>query len=132
MSAPATGGGGGPGEDGVVLRFVFHEKRCVRSLPLHDWLLQQAHALGIPGGSAYRGIAGYGRHGVMCEEHFFELSADLPIHVVFFCSQAHAQRLLDKVEAEALSLFFALTPARFGIAGAEKAPGGGPVLPGIF
>jgi PII-like signaling protein len=29
--------------------------------------------LGIHGGSAFKAIAGFGRHGVLHEDHFFEL-----------------------------------------------------------
>jgi len=107
-------------QDAVFLRFIVHENRRFRGKPLYDWLLLEAKKLGIPGGSAFRGIAGYGRHGVLYEEHFFELAADLPVEVRFVCSAELAYRLLDRVEAAELSLFYALSPTRYGIAGVAR------------
>lgn len=107
-------------ESGVFLRFLVHENRRFQGLLLYDWLLRQARKLGIPGGCAFRGIAGYGRHGVLQEEHFFELAGDLPVEVRFVCSEAQAGSLLDAVEAAELSLFYVLSPTRYGVAGVEK------------
>lgn len=117
--------------EGVFLRFVVHENRRHGGLALHDWLLQQARKLGIPGGCAFRGIAGYGRHGVLTEERFFELAADLPVEVRFVCSAEQAGQLLDAVEAAELSLFYVLSPARYGVAGVEKSEWS-KVLPPMF
>jgi len=107
-------------EEGVFLRFIVHENRRFRGQILHDWLLQEARRLGVPGGSAFRGIAGYGRHGVLTEEHFFELANELPVEVRFVCSATQAGQLLDAVEAAELSLFYLMSPVRYGIAGAPK------------
>jgi PII-like signaling protein len=117
MNEGANQGGKAQGTEGVVLSFVLHEKHSYKGKPLYDWLLGKAQQLGIPGGSVYHGIAGYGRHGVLHEQHFFELAGDLPVQVIFICSEAAAQTLLDAVVAEKLSLFYAITPARYGITG---------------
>jgi len=117
--------------EGVFLRFVVHENRRCHGMAMHDWLLQQARKLGIPGGCAVRGIAGYGRHGVLTEERFFELASDLPVEVGFVCSEEQAGRLLDAVEAAELSLFYVMSPARYGVAGVEKAEWS-KVLPPLF
>ena len=37
-------------------------------------VLEQAKKQGVRGGSAFRAIAGFGRHGILHEEHFFELA----------------------------------------------------------
>jgi PII-like signaling protein len=105
------------GEEGVLLRFIVHEIRRHQGQILHDWLLQEARRLGVPGGCAFRGIAGYGRHGVLAEEHFFELADQLPVEVRFVCSKVQAARLLDTVEAAALSLFYLMSPVSYGVAG---------------
>ena len=106
--------------EGVFLRFLVHENRMFHSLPVYDWLLQTARKLGIHGGSAYRGIAGFGRHGILHEAHFFELAGDLPVEIRFVCSEDEACRLLDAVEAAELSLFYVMGPTRYGIAGMNK------------
>lgn len=106
--------------EAVFLRFIVHENRRFRGKLLYDWLLLEAKKLGIPGGSAFRGIAGYGRHGVLHEEHFFELAADLPVEVRFVCSAEQAYRLLERVEEAELSMFYVLSPTRYGIAGVPR------------
>jgi len=50
---------------GTLLRFYVHENRRHRRILLYEWLLQQAKRLGIHGGSAFRAIAGFGRHGIL-------------------------------------------------------------------
>ena len=77
-------------------------------------LLEQAKKLGIRGGSAFRAIAGFGRHGVLHEEHFFELAADLTVEVEFACSDEEAEKLLALLRRERLSVFYARVPAQFG------------------
>jgi PII-like signaling protein len=106
---------------GVCLRFIVHENRKIHGQIAHDWLLLKAKELGIHGGSAFHGIAGFGRHGVLHEQTFWELAGDLPVEIRFVCSEDEAFRLLDAVEDEKLSVFYAITPASYGIAGANKA-----------
>lgn len=106
-------------QEGVFLRFIMQEDRKHKGSMAYDWLLVTAKKLGIPGGSAFHGMAGYGRHGVLHEQHFFELTG-LPVEVRFVCAEQDAYKLLDAVEEEQLSLFYVLSPTRFGIAGIEK------------
>lgn len=104
---------------GVYLRFFVHENRRHHGILLYEWLLEQAKKLDIHGGSAFRAIAGFGRHGVMHEQHFFELAGDLTVRVDFVVSFAEADKLLTLVRDEKLSIFYAELPAEFGVTGAE-------------
>ncbi|MGH8540380.1 MAG: DUF190 domain-containing protein [Stenotrophobium sp.] len=79
-------GGSAPRSKGVLLRFFTQENRRHGALLDYEWLLEQAKKLGIHGGTAYRGIAGYGRHGLLHEQHFFELAGELPVQIVFVVS----------------------------------------------
>ena len=90
----------------VYLKFYVTEKQRHDGVLLHDWLLEQAKKLGIRGGSAFRAIAGYGRHGHMHEETFFELAGELPVQVEFVLSAQQADALLDAVRAPRLNLFY--------------------------
>jgi PII-like signaling protein len=54
------------------------------------WLLEHAKKMGIHGGSSFRAIAGYGRHGILHEQHFFELAGDLTVVTEFIVSEAEA------------------------------------------
>ena len=100
---------------GVFLRFYVHENRRHGSILLYEWLLQAAKSAGIHGGSAFRAIAGFGRHGVIHEQHFFELAGDLTIEVEFLLSEEQAQALLDRVQAEKVRVVYARTAADFGM-----------------
>ena len=100
--------------NGTLLRFYMHEHRKQHHIALFEWLLEQAKKIGIRGGSAFRAVAGFGRHGVLHEEHFFDLAADMTIEVEFVVSDEQAEQLLDLLRKERVSIFFARVPAEFG------------------
>jgi uncharacterized protein len=99
---------------GTFLRFYVHENRKHGHVLLYEWLLDHANKLGIRGGSAFRAIAGFGRHGIVHEQHFFELAGDLTIEVEFVVTEEQATRMLDLVRAERIPIFYAVIPAEFG------------------
>ena len=99
---------------GTILRFYVHENRTHHHIALFEWLLEQAKKLGIHGGSAFRAIAGFGRHGILHEEHFFELAAEMTVVVEFVVSDDDADKLLALLRAERVSIFFARMSAEFG------------------
>ena len=100
--------------EGSFLRFYVHEGQRHHHLLVWEWLLMQASKMGIRGGSAFRAMAGFGRHRVLHEEHFFELAGSLTVEVEFIVDDEEAQRLLELVETERIRVFYAQTPARFG------------------
>jgi uncharacterized protein len=99
---------------GTILRFYVHENRTHKHMSLFEWLLEQAKKMGIHGGSAFRAIAGFGRHGVLHEEHFFELAADMTVQLEFVVSDAQADQLLALLKEQHVSIFYARIPAEFG------------------
>lgn len=103
---------------GVYLKLYVQENRRHHGILAYEWLLEQARKIGIPGGSAFRAIAGYGRHGRLHEEHFLELSGDLPIEVGFALGNDDAQRLLEHLGNEQLGLFYIKLPIETGVVGA--------------
>jgi uncharacterized protein len=100
---------------GTYLRFYVHENRKHNGILLYEWLLEVAKKQGIHGGSAFRAIAGFGRHGVLHEQHFFELAGDLTVEVEFVLSEEEAAALLDLIQREQIRLFYAKVPAEFGM-----------------
>jgi uncharacterized protein len=100
--------------NGTILRFYVHENRTHKHVALFEWLLEQAKKLGIHGGSAFRAIAGFGRHGILHEEHFFELAADMTVAVEFVVTDDEAEGLLALLKKERISIFYARVPAEFG------------------
>jgi PII-like signaling protein len=99
---------------GIHLRFYTYENRKHGSVLMYEWLLERAKALGIHGGSAFRAIAGFGRHGKLHEQHFFELAGDVPVLVEFMLSEDEADALLADVRREQVALFYARLPGEFG------------------
>jgi PII-like signaling protein len=112
-SSEATSGGNAM--NGSFLRFYVLEKQHIHHLPVWEWLLQRANKLGIRGGSAFRAIAGFGRHHTMREAHFIELAGLQPIEVEFIVTEDEARKLLDLVRGEGIRVFYAQIPAHFGI-----------------
>jgi len=100
---------------GTYLRFYVHENRRHKGVLLYEWLLGEAKRLGLRGGSAFRAIAGFGRHGVIHEQHFFELAGDLTVKVEFVVTREEAERMLENLRQAKIRLVYAVLPAEFGV-----------------
>jgi uncharacterized protein len=100
---------------GTHLRFYTYENRKHDGTLLYEWLLERAKKLGVHGGSAFRAIAGFGRHGRFHEQHFFELAGDVPVLVEFILDDPHADALLDDLRREKIHLFYARVPTEFDV-----------------
>jgi PII-like signaling protein len=101
--------------NGWSLRFYMHENQKHRGMLLYEWLLEQAKKHGIHGASAFKAIAGYGRHGIMHEQHFFELAGDSTVLVELIVDDDDASKMLEIVHEDGAPLFWAKFPAEFGI-----------------
>lgn len=99
---------------GTYLRFYMHENHKHGGVLLYEWLLERARKLGVHGGSAFRAIAGFGRHGVIHEQHFFELAGDLTVEVEFLLLREQAEKLLAIVREERVRVIYAMTEAEIG------------------
>ncbi len=108
---------------GIYLKFYVGENHKYAGICVYEWLLERAKEIGIRGGSAFRAMAGFGRHHKMHEDHFFELAGDLPVEVGFVVTEDEAQLLFDVIAAEGLSLFFIKLPADFGTTGGSGGSG---------
>jgi len=111
--------------EGSFLRFYVHEDHRHHGTLVWEWLLDKANRLGIRGGSAFRAMAGFGRHHVLHEDHFFELAGTLTVEVEFIVTDEEAKRLLDLIERERVRLFYAHIPARFGVINPDARDGKG-------
>ena len=80
----------------------------------YEWLLDTAQELGVAGGSAFRALAGFGRHG-RHDVGFFELAGELPVVVEFFVDAAAVDRILNAIAAAGLQLVYAKLPAEIGV-----------------
>ena len=66
-------------------------------------------------------MAGFGRHHVLHENHFFELAGTLTVEVEFLVTDAEADELLARLRSENLRLFYARVPAHFGVINPDAA-----------
>jgi PII-like signaling protein len=105
--------------EGSFLRFYLHENQRCQGHLAWEWLLEQANHLGIRGGSAFRAMAGFGRHHHLHEDHFFELAGTLTVEVEFIVTEAESAKLLDILHREKVRAFYAYIPARFGVVNPE-------------
>lgn len=101
----------------VCIRFYATESQRHAGKLVYEWLLERARAIGVPGGTALRAIAGYGRHGRMHEETFFELAGDVPVEVEFVAEAAQADRLVELLDAENVKLFYVRMLVTSGVTG---------------
>lgn len=90
----------------ILLSFYISEKHHHADMLMYDWLLEEAKSLGIRGGSAFRAIAGFGRHGHMHEDTFFELAGELAVKVEFIVDDALAEQLLERVRSQDMKIFY--------------------------
>jgi PII-like signaling protein len=100
---------------GSFLRFYVHEDHRYKGRLVWEWLLEQANKRGLRGGSAFKAIAGFGRHHVLHESTFFELAGTLTVEVEFIVSDREAFELLEFLKEHRIRLFHAITPALFGV-----------------
>jgi PII-like signaling protein len=102
---------------GFFLEIFVQEKLRHHGILAYEWLLEEARRLGLPGGSAFRALASFGRHGVLHEQHFFELAGDLTIAVGFIVSDEQATQLLARLSEEKLNLVWAKSAVEHGVTG---------------
>lgn len=105
-------------QQAVCLKIYVTELRHHDGKLLYERILEQAKALGIPGGSVFRAIAGYGRHGRVHEETFFELSGDLPVELEFVAPERQIGQLLEVLEREKIAVFYVRFAVEMGVTGA--------------
>lgn len=98
---------------GVCLTFYTHEFEKHEGRLLYEWLLEFARAQGLSGGSAFRGLAGFGHRGHFHEEHFFELASDVPVEVRFLLSQGEVLHFLESIKKEKIDLLYSEAPIQY-------------------
>jgi PII-like signaling protein len=98
-----------------LLRFYLHEGQRCHGMPSWEWLLAEANRMGVRGGSAFKAMAGFGRHHRLHEARFFELAGSLAVEVEFIVDDDEAARLVALVEAQKLRAVFAKVPAELGV-----------------
>lgn len=100
--------------EGVHLQFYVNEFDKHGGKAVFEWLLEFAKANGVSGGSVFKAVAGYGQHGVVHEEKFFELASEVPMRIDFFLEDAKAKTFIELLKKEEPELFYAHSKCSFG------------------
>ncbi|OZC35864.1 hypothetical protein B9Q17_12345 [Marinobacter vinifirmus] len=100
--------------NGYQLTFFTQQDRKHHSLPLAEWLLQEARRLGIHGATLLTAAEGYGHSGRIHSAHFFEL-ADQPVEVTMALSEGEANAIFQRLRDENINVFYVKTPIEYGM-----------------
>lgn len=98
---------------GSYLRLYVHEGHRCHGVLAWEWLLKKGSELGMQGGSAFRAVAGFGRHHILHENTFFELAGSVAVEVEFIVTEDEARTFIALLHQEKLRIFCAYIPARF-------------------
>ena len=105
--------------DCVYLKFFVIENQRHDGQLLYQWLLREASRWDCREVRHSAPIAGFGRHHVLHEAHFYELAGELPMEVVFVIEREQADQLIARVASAGLSLFHYLMAAESGTTGTD-------------
>lgn len=101
---------------GFQLTFFTQQDRRHNGKPLGEWLLAEAHRLGISGATMLTGSEGYGHGGKIHSAHFFEL-ADQPVELTLALPVAEAEHFLARLDEEKIKVFYVKIPIEYGTTG---------------
>ena len=105
---------------GYQVTFFTQQDRHHGRRQMHEWLMDEAKALGIRGSTALMAAEGIDHTGRRHSAHFFEL-ADQPIEVTMAMTEEQATTLFARLEAEKVNVFYVKAPVEFGTVGATGA-----------
>lgn len=101
---------------GYQLVFFTQQDRMHGHLPLAQWLLAEAKALGIRGATLNGAIQGLGHDGMVHAINFFDLS-DQPVQVTLVVSAEEVERMFARLGEEQVHVFYMKVPVEFGALG---------------
>ncbi len=84
--------------EGQVLRIFVGETDKHQGVPLYEWILKKAKEQGLAGGTALRGIAGFGAHSQIHSSKILDISSNLPIIVEIIDTAENIQLFLPLID----------------------------------
>jgi PII-like signaling protein len=88
------------------------------SVPLAQWLIDEAQRHGIRGATLVGGIEGLGHDGRTHAINLFDLS-DQPVQVTLVVNAEEARRLFSRLAQEKIEVFYMMAPVEFGVLGSN-------------
>ena len=104
---------------GYQITFFTVQNQRHKGRPIGDWLVHIANEMGLGGATLIPASEGFGHHRRIHSAHFIELT-DQPLEVVMILSAEESERLFERLNREGVRLFYAKTPAEYGMAGAPQ------------
>lgn len=101
---------------GYLVTFYTQQDRTHANMPLASWIFSQARALGLKGATMTAAIAGLGHDGRQHAITMFDLS-EQPVQISMVLKEEEIQRLLDRLQAEHVKVFYTRAPVEFGMLG---------------
>lgn len=108
------------GSTGQVLRVFVGETDKYQGVPVYEWLLKKAKEHGLAGGTAVRGIAGFGAHSQMHSSKILDISANLPIVIEIIDMPDKIEQFLPVVEEAIKEGLATIEPAQIRLFRKEK------------
>ncbi len=102
---------------GIYIKFYLTESHRHGNKLMYEWILEKAKQLGLPGGSVFRAVAGFGRHGNLHSDTFFELAGELPIQVEFVLNSTHVEKLIVAMNDEQIKIPYVSYSVEHGVTG---------------
>ena len=98
---------------GYQITFHLAQDQRHHGKPLGEWLIGIARELHLHGATLQSAVEGFGRSGRIHSAHFVEL-ADQPMELITVVTEEEAERLLARLRAEGVKLFYVKSPVEFG------------------
>lgn len=108
------------GSTGQVLRVFVGETDKYQGIPVYEWVLKKAKEHGLAGGTAVRGIAGFGAHSQMHSSKILDISANLPIVIEIIDMPDKIEQFLPFVEEAIKEGLATIEPAQIRIFRKQK------------
>jgi hypothetical protein len=83
----------------VLLRVFIGESDHYGGKPLYQAILEKARALGLSGGTVFKGMLGFGAHSKIHTAKILRLSEDLPVVVEIVDTEENVEKILPFLDA---------------------------------
>jgi PII-like signaling protein len=103
--------------NGYQVTFFTQQDRRHGHVQMHEWLMQEAKALGIRGSTVLMAVEGYDQRGRLHSAHFFEL-ADQPLEVTLAATSEQVDALFARLQQAQADVFYVRSTVEFGRLGA--------------
>ncbi|MXV05462.1 DUF190 domain-containing protein [Enterobacter sp. ABFQC] len=99
---------------GYQITFYTQQDRMHGTVPLAQWMIEQAKLHGLRGATLTAGIEGLGHDGVTHAINLFDIS-EQPIQITFIVTSKEAESMFIHLQKENIKIFYMIAPVEFGV-----------------